>query len=192
MSIDPVPYCCIFFRIFLNTVFSRIVSVETILFWKWKMRKFLFSFRVMAIFYFINWTVAAETICGNTVHRWELLSHHIFCCFAFFLTLKKTYQVRAINFNLVFSTFCFYIPWKHDGRLTLMYEGYSSFSTSKISKVHYALTAYREPCFFFLRNHWDTNIHQIQLWTLPSVRISFTICYLGNVHTWRQICEVSI
>ena len=73
MSIGPDPYCCIFFRIFLNTVFSRIVSVETILFWKWKMRKFLFSFRVMAIFYFINWTAATETIQGGNYSREETI-----------------------------------------------------------------------------------------------------------------------
>jgi hypothetical protein len=43
-------------------VFPRIVSAETVLFWKWKMWKFSYSVRIMAIFYFINWIVAAETI----------------------------------------------------------------------------------------------------------------------------------
>ena len=46
----------------LSTVFPRIVSSETILFWKQKMWKFSYSFRIMANFYFINWIVAAETI----------------------------------------------------------------------------------------------------------------------------------
>ena len=62
-----------------NTVFPHTVYAETILFWKWKMWTFLYSFYIMAIFYFINWIVAAETIkggetysreetiCGNTV-----------------------------------------------------------------------------------------------------------------------------
>ena len=33
-----------------NTVFQRIVSEETILFWKWKMWKLSYSFRIMANF----------------------------------------------------------------------------------------------------------------------------------------------
>ena len=41
------------------TVFPRIVSTETILLWKWKMLKFSYCVRIMAIFCFINW------ICGN-------------------------------------------------------------------------------------------------------------------------------
>ena len=49
----------------LHTIFPLIVSAETILFWKWKMWKFSYSFRIMAIFYFINWIVAAETIEGG-------------------------------------------------------------------------------------------------------------------------------
>ena len=46
----------------VNTVFPWKVSEETILFWKWKMWKFSYSFRIMAIFCFINWIAAAETI----------------------------------------------------------------------------------------------------------------------------------
>ena len=53
----------------LNTVFPRIVSAETILFWKWKMWKFSYSFRIMAIFYFINWIVATETIEGGKLFK---------------------------------------------------------------------------------------------------------------------------
>ena len=48
-----------------DTVFPGIVSAETILFWKWKMWKFSYSFCIMAIFYFINWIVAEETIEGG-------------------------------------------------------------------------------------------------------------------------------
>ena len=50
---------------FLITVFPWIVSSETILLWKWKMWKFSYSFRIMAIFYFINWILVAETIEGG-------------------------------------------------------------------------------------------------------------------------------
>ena len=42
-----------------STVFPRILFVETILFWKWKMWKFSYSFRILAIFYFTSWIVAA-------------------------------------------------------------------------------------------------------------------------------------
>ena len=54
---------------FNTTEFPRIVSAETILFWKWKKWKFSYSFRIMAIFYFINWTVAAETIEGGKLFK---------------------------------------------------------------------------------------------------------------------------
>ena len=52
-----------------TTVFPRIVSVETILFWKWNMWKFSYSFRIMTIFYFINWIVAAEIIEGGKLFK---------------------------------------------------------------------------------------------------------------------------
>ena len=52
-----------------HTVFPRIVSAETILFWKWKMWKFSFSFCIIAILYFINWIVAAETIQGGKLFK---------------------------------------------------------------------------------------------------------------------------
>ena len=62
---------------YIYTVFPRIVSAETILFWKWKMWKFSYSFRIMAIFYFINWIGSCrrnywrgETIRGNTVSEY--------------------------------------------------------------------------------------------------------------------------
>ena len=45
-----------------NTVFPPIVSLETTVFWKWRMWKFSYSFCIMAIFYFINQIVATETI----------------------------------------------------------------------------------------------------------------------------------
>ena len=48
-----------------NTVFPRIVSAETNLFWKLKLWKFSYNFSIMAIFYFINRIVAAETIEGG-------------------------------------------------------------------------------------------------------------------------------
>ena len=51
------------------TVFPRIVSAETILFWNWKLCKFSYSFRIMAIFYFINWIVAAETMEGGKLFK---------------------------------------------------------------------------------------------------------------------------
>ena len=57
-----------FISIFLITVCARIVSGENIQFWKCKVWKFSYRFRIMAIFYFINWKVAAETIFGNTVY----------------------------------------------------------------------------------------------------------------------------
>ena len=47
-----------------------LVSAETILFWKYKMWKFSYSFRIVAIFYFINWIVAAETIKGRKLFKW--------------------------------------------------------------------------------------------------------------------------
>ena len=52
-----------------GTVFPRIVSAETILFWKWNMWKFSYTYLVsilMAIFYFI---LAAETIEGEKYSR---------------------------------------------------------------------------------------------------------------------------
>ena len=48
---------------------ANIVSAETILFWKCKIWKFSYSFRIMAIFYFINWIVAAETIKGEKLFK---------------------------------------------------------------------------------------------------------------------------
>ena len=44
---------------------AYIVSVEIILFWNWKMWKFSYSLRIMAICYFMNWIDAAETIEGR-------------------------------------------------------------------------------------------------------------------------------
>jgi hypothetical protein len=52
-----------------STLFPPIVSAETILFWKWKMWKFSYSFRIMAIFYFINWMFAAQTIEGGNLFK---------------------------------------------------------------------------------------------------------------------------
>ena len=51
-------------RILVHTVFLLIVSAETFFFWKWKVLKFSYSFRIMVIFYTINWIVAEETIQG--------------------------------------------------------------------------------------------------------------------------------
>ena len=45
-----------------RTVFPRIVSAETILFWKQKMWTYSYSFRIMTIFYFINRIIALEII----------------------------------------------------------------------------------------------------------------------------------
>ena len=55
-----------FFQVNLHqiTIFWRIVYAETILFWKWKMWKFSYSFHIMAIFYFKNWIVAANLLTG--------------------------------------------------------------------------------------------------------------------------------
>ena len=50
---------------------ANIVSAETILFWKCKIWKFSYSFRIMAIFYFINWIVASETIKGGKLFKGE-------------------------------------------------------------------------------------------------------------------------
>ena len=52
-----------------DTVFPGIVSAETIFSWKWKMWKFSYSFWIMAIFYSINWIVAAETIEGGKIFK---------------------------------------------------------------------------------------------------------------------------
>ena len=56
------------------TVFPRIISAETIIFWKWKTWKFLYSFRIMAIFYFINWIVAEKFRGGRFLwnRNWDL------------------------------------------------------------------------------------------------------------------------
>ena len=48
---------------------KRIVSAETILFLLKKMWKFSYSFCIMAIFYFMNWIDAAETIEGGNYSR---------------------------------------------------------------------------------------------------------------------------
>ena len=42
----------------------------TIHFWKWKMWKLSYSFRIMAIFYFIIWIIIAETIEGGKLLKW--------------------------------------------------------------------------------------------------------------------------
>ena len=48
----------------------------TIFFWKWKILKFSYSFRIMAILYAINWIVAAETIEGGNYSRVETISQY--------------------------------------------------------------------------------------------------------------------
>ena len=53
----------------IDTLFPQIVSTETILFWKWQRWKFSYSFRIMLIFYFRNWIVAAETIKGGKLFK---------------------------------------------------------------------------------------------------------------------------
>jgi len=52
-----------------NTVFPRIVSAETNLFWKLKLWKFSYNFSIMAIFYFINQIVAEVTIQGGKLFK---------------------------------------------------------------------------------------------------------------------------
>ena len=42
---------------------------QCILFWKWKMWKFSYSFHIMAFFYFINWIVAVENIEGGKLFQ---------------------------------------------------------------------------------------------------------------------------
>ena len=42
-------------------------------FCNWKIWKYLYSFRIVAIFYFINWIVAAETIEGKNYWREETI-----------------------------------------------------------------------------------------------------------------------
>ena len=54
---------------FLHTEFPRIVSAETILFWKRNVWNFSCSFRIMTTFYFINWVVAAEYIEGGKIFK---------------------------------------------------------------------------------------------------------------------------
>ena len=56
------------------TVFSRIVSTETILFWKWKVWKFSYSFRIIYGNFLLHKLNSCrgnysreETVCGNTV-----------------------------------------------------------------------------------------------------------------------------
>ena len=49
--------------------FLRIVSADTFLFWKWKIWKFSYNFCIMAIFYFMNWIVAAKTIEGGELFK---------------------------------------------------------------------------------------------------------------------------
>ena len=48
---------------FFSKSFNYWISTNS--FWKWKLWKFSYSFCFMAIFYFINWIVAAETIQGR-------------------------------------------------------------------------------------------------------------------------------
>ena len=57
----------------LSTAVQCIISAETILFWKWKMWKFSYSFNIVAISYFINWIVASETIEGGKYSREETI-----------------------------------------------------------------------------------------------------------------------
>ena len=83
---------CIWFRNdFLwnttSTAFPRIV--EAILFWKWKMWKFSYSFRFMAFFYFINWIVAAETIEGRKL--FAEIQYIKICQKGFYLFYQMTY-----------------------------------------------------------------------------------------------------
>ena len=51
-----------FIIFFLNLKYFFLLKIPYILFWKWK---FSNSFRIMAIFYIINWIVASETIEGR-------------------------------------------------------------------------------------------------------------------------------
>ena len=92
-------------------------------------------------------------------HRWLRRSHfenHLviifFVVLLFFLTLKKTFQVRAIKFNLVFSTFASIFLENTTAVWLWCMKDILHFQLQKISKVRYALTVYKE-LFFFLRNY---------------------------------------
>ena len=55
--------------IYIYTVFPRIVFRGNYSFLKCKMWKFSYSFPIMAIFYFVNWIVATETIKGGKLFK---------------------------------------------------------------------------------------------------------------------------
>ena len=93
--------------IFLITVFPRIVSTETILFWKWKMWKFSYSFRIMAIFYFINWIVAAKTIqAGKLFKREETIRGNTVCGFMSNLHKKSWTVSNLVIYKVIGKLSC--------------------------------------------------------------------------------------
>ena len=90
-----------------SVVFPRIISLKTVHFLKVEMLSFLYSLRIVAFFYFINWIVAAETIYS----RWKL-----------FKGMKLFVEIRYVRFNnqyasnatpsFLFRFWCFIWCWE--------------------------------------------------------------------------------
>ena len=78
-----------------NTVFPPRVSAETIRFWKWKMWKFSYSFRIMAIFYFLNWIVAVHSMLRLDATTKKRYDGKLF--------KFKTSSIKQVFFNESFS-----------------------------------------------------------------------------------------
>ena len=70
------------------------ISAKTILFWKWKLWKFSYSFPIIEIFYFINWIVATETTEGGKQFKGENYS--------------RKYGIRKIEHQI--ESFAQYLP----------------------------------------------------------------------------------
>ena len=79
------------------------------------MWKFSHSFRIMAIFYFINWIIAAETIegekllKGETIEGRKLFAEIRYCFYTnynLYLKWQYTLCLKCFHFTLQAGTFC--------------------------------------------------------------------------------------
>ena len=86
----------------------RIVSAETILFWKWKMWKFSFSFCIMAIFYFITWIAAGGKLFAEIRYLSKYLSKCPSKCVSKCVSkcLSKYLSKYLLKYRISANSFC--------------------------------------------------------------------------------------
>ena len=93
------------------TVVPPIVSSETILFWKWKMWKFSYSFRIMAIFLLHKLNNCRSNYWrGETIEGRKLFAEIRYCFYTNYnLYLKCQYStlcLKCFHFTLQAGTYC--------------------------------------------------------------------------------------